>query len=61
VLVRHPYRTDLRMVKRVARVLSDGRCLLAGDNAEESTDSRTFGAVPKAYVLGRVILRFPLQ
>jgi nickel-type superoxide dismutase maturation protease len=61
VLVRHPYRTNLRMVKRVVRVLSDGRCLLSGDNAEESTDSRTFGAVPKAYVLGRVILRFPLK
>jgi nickel-type superoxide dismutase maturation protease len=61
VLVRHPYRTNLRMVKRVVRVLSDGRCLLAGDNAAESTDSRTFGAVPKAYVLGRVILRLPLR
>jgi nickel-type superoxide dismutase maturation protease len=61
VLVRHPYRTNLRMVKRVVRVLSDGRCILAGDNAEESTDSRTFGAVPKAYVLGRVILRRPLE
>jgi nickel-type superoxide dismutase maturation protease len=61
VLVRHPYRTDLRMVKRVVCVLSDGRCLLAGDNAEDSTDSRSFGAVPKAYVLGRVILRLPRQ
>jgi len=61
VLVRHPYRTDLRMVKRVMGVLSDGRCILAGDNAEESTDSRTFGAVPKAHVLGRVTLRPPLK
>ena len=61
VLVRHPYRANLQMVKRVMRVWSDGRCIVSGDNAEESTDSRTFGAVPKAYVLGRVILCVPLK
>lgn len=57
VLARHPYRTDLRLVKRVAGVSADGRCTLAGDNPAESTDSRSFGAVPCELVLGRVVLR----
>jgi hypothetical protein len=45
------------MVKRVAAVTSGGRCFLAGDNPEESTDSRAFGAVPPELLLGRVVLR----
>jgi nickel-type superoxide dismutase maturation protease len=57
VLARHPYRTDVRMVKRVAAVGPDGRCALAGDNPAESADSRSFGWVPAALVLGRVVLR----
>ena len=57
VLARHPYRTDVRMVKRVAAVAEDGRCALAGDNPDESADSRSFGWVPRGLVLGRVVLR----
>ncbi len=57
VLARHPYRTDVRLVKRVAAVVADGHCALAGDNPEESADSRCFGAVPAALVLGRVVGR----
>ena len=59
VLARHPYRTDVHIVKRVECVLSDGRCVLAGDNAVDSTDSRIFGAVPASHILGRVILPVP--
>ena len=58
VFVRHPYRTDLQMVKRVVSVDDDGQCDLAGDNPAESTDSRTFGKVPSDYILGRVTSRF---
>jgi nickel-type superoxide dismutase maturation protease len=57
VVARHPFRTDVRMVKRVAAVADDGRCVLAGDNPDESADSRCFGWVPRALVLGRVVLR----
>jgi nickel-type superoxide dismutase maturation protease len=57
VLARHPYRTDLRMVKRVVSLAADGRCALAGDNPEESTDSRAFGLLPEERVLGRVVAR----
>jgi len=59
VVVQHPYRTDLRLVKRVAAVLADGSCVIYGDNPSESTDSRSFGAVVPEQILGRVTSRFP--
>jgi len=58
VVARHPYRTDLRLVKRVAAVLENGSCILEGDNPAESTDSRSFGALPPHHILGRVTSRF---
>jgi nickel-type superoxide dismutase maturation protease len=57
VLVRHPYRSDVSLVKRVIAVESEGRIRIAGDNPSESTDSRDFGPVPRSLVLGRVLLR----
>jgi len=59
VVTRHPYRKDLRLVKRVTAVLDDGRCLIEGDNPSESTDSRSFGSVALEQILGRVTSRFP--
>ena len=58
VVARHPYRTDLRVVKRVASVLENGNCELEGDNRSESTDSRYFGPIPPQRILGRVTSRF---
>lgn len=58
VVSRHPYRTDVRLVKRVSSLPGDGLCLLEGDNPEESTDSRIFGPVPNSLLLGRVAFRF---
>lgn len=58
VVARHPYRTDLRLIKRIAEVLDDGRCVLEGDNLTESTDSRVFGAIPPERIAGRVTSRF---
>jgi nickel-type superoxide dismutase maturation protease len=58
VVARHPYRTDVRLVKRVASVLESGYCLLEGDNRSESTDSRLFGPLPPERILGRVTSRF---
>jgi nickel-type superoxide dismutase maturation protease len=57
VLALHPYRTDVHLVKRVAAVAADGRCTLAGDNPEASTDSASFGTVAAGAILGRVVLR----
>jgi nickel-type superoxide dismutase maturation protease len=54
VLVAHPYRSDVRLVKRVARLTSDGRVFVVGDNPSESTDSRNFGALRACQILGQV-------
>lgn len=58
VVVRHPYRIDLLLVKRVASVLENGDCRLEGDNPSESTDSRVFGPLPPEQIVGRVTSRF---
>lgn len=57
VLARHPFRRDVRIVKRVARLTPEGRCFLVGDNPDtlQTTDSRSFGAVEQARILGRVL------
>ncbi len=57
VVVRHPYRRDVRLVKRVDSVLDDGRSFLIGDNPDESTDSRAFGRVKLERIVGRVTSR----
>jgi nickel-type superoxide dismutase maturation protease len=59
VVSQHPYRVDMRLVKRITAILKDGRCLLEGDNPSDSTDSRSFGAVAPQQILGQVISRFP--
>jgi phage repressor protein C with HTH and peptisase S24 domain len=48
-------------VKRVARRTAEGWWVI-GDNAEASDDSRTYGAVPDADLIGEVRLRYaPLR
>jgi len=58
VIAQHPYRPQLRLIKRVAAITDNDYCILAGDNPQESTDSRTFGPIPLAQILGRVTSRF---
>jgi nickel-type superoxide dismutase maturation protease len=57
VVVRRPDRPDLVLVKRIVRREDDG-WWVQGDNEGRSDDSRTFGAVPDAGVLARVVLRW---
>lgn len=52
---RHPYKISVTMVKRVESV-SPQSLTIMGDNAPESTDSRSMGAIPHEHVLGRVLL-----
>jgi nickel-type superoxide dismutase maturation protease len=54
VVVEHPGRPGMLVVKRVAELRPDGYWVL-GDHAAASTDSRQFGAVPE--VLARVVWR----
>jgi nickel-type superoxide dismutase maturation protease len=61
VLVRDPRERTRLLLKRVATVETDGLVVL-GDRGDHSTDSRHFGAVPFADVLGRAALRYaPLR
>jgi len=55
VVARHPYRRGVTILKRISLVGDDGSCELRGDNPSESTDSRSFGWIPRARILGRVV------
>src|SRR5258708_2759110 len=46
------------LVKRVAALTGDGAVVVLGDNPASSTDSRTFGAVPRPLVVGRCVWRY---
>jgi signal peptidase I len=67
VLVTHPLRRDLRMVKRLTGVPRDaidghtrgrGEYWVLGDNDALSTDSREFGPVRRHDLLGRAWIRY---
>jgi nickel-type superoxide dismutase maturation protease len=55
VLCRHPFQSDVEVVKRVHAIDGDGALSLRGDNPDRSTDSRSHGAVPAAHLRGVVI------
>jgi nickel-type superoxide dismutase maturation protease len=57
VLVEHPFKKSVAMLKRVDSVTENGRIVLRGDNPNESTDSRTFGSVPIEYIKGKALCR----
>jgi len=57
VLAQHPYRSSVKILKRVSQIENDGRLHLSGDNPSESTDSRTFGSVSVESVIGLVACR----
>lgn len=52
-----PREADRLLLKRVAGLDAGGRLLLSGDAGDASTDSRTFGAIDAAAVLGRAWFR----
>ena len=58
VVAHRPDRQEVVLVKRVAELLPDGRCLLHGDNPAASTDSYEFGPVDSDHLVGKVTSRF---
>ncbi len=46
------------LVKRVVAVGDDGRLVVAGDDPSASTDSRTFGPVPRSLIRGQAVHRY---
>ena len=57
VLAKHPYIQSVKVLKRVSGINEQDRFVLTGDNPDESTDSRTFGSINSADILGKVIGR----
>ncbi|MFZ4485756.1 MAG: nickel-type superoxide dismutase maturation protease [Candidatus Nanopelagicales bacterium] len=57
LLLRHPARPDLLVVKRAVREDPAG-WWVEGDNAAWSDDSRGFGSVPRDRVIGCLLLRY---
>jgi nickel-type superoxide dismutase maturation protease len=57
VLMRHPRRPDALIVKRLAHRTQAGWWVL-GDQPERSEDSRQFGEVPDACIVGRLVWRY---
>ncbi len=58
VVAPRPDRPDVIMIKRVASVEQDGEVVLRGDNPSSSTDSRIFGPVACASILGKATSKF---
>lgn len=57
VLARHPYRSSVKILKRVSAVAPDGALTLIGDNPDESTDSRTFGSISIDLIIGKAVCK----
>ncbi|HUY57237.1 MAG TPA: nickel-type superoxide dismutase maturation protease [Candidatus Micrarchaeaceae archaeon] len=58
VIVEHPQRPGLELIKRVSAVSRERRMVwIAGDNRGSSTDSEDFGPVPLELIRGSVWLR----
>jgi nickel-type superoxide dismutase maturation protease len=53
VVARHPFQKDGEIIKRVREITPEGAYFLVGDNRPESTDSRSFGAIPAKDILGK--------
>jgi nickel-type superoxide dismutase maturation protease len=58
VVVRDPRQRDRLLIKRIDGAAGDSAWLVRGDNADASTDSRTFGPVARELVVGKVIARY---
>jgi nickel-type superoxide dismutase maturation protease len=57
VVARHPVEQISEIIKRVERINERGHYFLVGDNADDSNDSRHFGAVTREYIKGKVVAR----
>lgn len=58
VVLQHPDRSDMELVKRVSSIGSAGVVVLGDDPGAGSVDSVTFGPVPPESVTSRVLMRY---
>ncbi len=57
VLAKHPFKQSVKILKRIGEISQDGKFFLIGDNKDESSDSRSFSAIPKSEILGKAVCR----
>jgi nickel-type superoxide dismutase maturation protease len=57
VIARHPFKQSVRIIKRINQIHVPDRYELLGDDPGESTDSRTFGPIERAMILGKVVAK----
>lgn len=57
VICRHPFKPQIRMIKRVTEAFYDGSCYVLSDNTSEGSDSRSFGVLDRALIIGKVTSR----
>jgi nickel-type superoxide dismutase maturation protease len=56
-LARHPFKQSVKIIKRIREISPERKYFLVGDNLSESTDSRSFGAIPAKDILGKAVCR----
>ena len=54
VVCRHPFKKNVRIVKRISETFYDGGCYVLSDNAAEGSDSRSFGVLSRSLIIGKV-------
>ena len=57
VVTKHPIEQNSEVIKRVDRIDGRGNYFLVGDNLDDSSDSRHFGAVSRDYITGKAVAR----
>ncbi len=55
VLCQHPFIKDYLMIKKIESIDETGRFFVVGINKKASTDSRSFGAIASALIIGKVV------
>ncbi|MGH8906584.1 MAG: nickel-type superoxide dismutase maturation protease [Egibacteraceae bacterium] len=58
VVARDPREPARELVKRLVEITPQGELVCHGDNAESSTDSRAYGALPAGCLVGRALYRY---
>jgi nickel-type superoxide dismutase maturation protease len=57
VVAAHPFKKSVTILKRVTAIDEADRFELHGDDPVESSDSRSFGTVPRKHIQGKVVAR----
>lgn len=58
VVIFHPHKPKIIIIKRIISILKDGSYFLQGDNSAESQDSRDWGTINRTQILAKVTHRF---